>query len=108
MPKKLLFSLTKKDFIIDTFRCGGNGGQNVNKRETGVRITHPPSGASVRCCDERQQAQNKHLAFMRLTKTKQFQAWHKIECSRRMGQLEDIEKKVDRAMDEKNLKVEYF
>lgn len=106
--KKLLFSITKKDFVIDTFRCGGKGGQNVNKRDTGVRITHPPSGASVRCCDERHQAQNKKLAFERLVKSKQFQDWHKIECARRMGTLVDIDKVVDETMSERNLKIEYF
>lgn len=38
--KELLFSITKKDFKVDTFRCGGKGGQNQNKVESGARITH--------------------------------------------------------------------
>jgi protein subunit release factor B len=40
MGKELLFSLTKKDFRIDTFRAGGKGGQKQNKTSSGVRVTH--------------------------------------------------------------------
>ncbi len=43
--KKLLFSITKDDFTVQTFRSGGKGGQNQNKVESGVRIIHPASGA---------------------------------------------------------------
>lgn len=72
MREKIL-SVTIADCDVQTFRCGGKGGQNVNKRETGVRITHPPSGASVRCCDERSQHQNKRLAWKRLVTSSKFQ-----------------------------------
>ena len=41
--KKLLFSVTKKDFDIQTFRSGGKGGQHQNKRDTGVRCVHKAS-----------------------------------------------------------------
>lgn len=108
--KELLFSLTKKDFVIQTFRCGGKGGQNVNKRDTGVRIIHPPSGAMVRCCDERHQAQNKKLAFERLAKSKEFLAWHKVEVARRIATkpTKTVDEIVDEQMSESNLKVEYL
>lgn len=43
--KELLFSLTKKDFRIETFRSGGKGGQHQNKTDSGVRIVHLESGA---------------------------------------------------------------
>ena len=59
MSKKLLFSLTKKDFVIETFRSGGPGGQNQNKRNTGVRIRHPESGAVAESRVHRTQEQNK-------------------------------------------------
>lgn len=51
------------DFKIETFRSGGNGGQNVNKVETGVRVTHIPTGLNSRCTSDRSQAQNKRRAF---------------------------------------------
>ncbi len=48
-----LLTLTKKDFRVDTFRSGGKGGQNQNKRDTGVRITHIKSGISAEGRSER-------------------------------------------------------
>ena len=105
---ELLFSLTKKDFEIQTFRCGGKGGQNVNKVETGVRIIHTASGARSESCEQRHQHQNKVIAFRKMAKTKEFLAWHKMECARRLGKLKDINKVVDQQMNEKNLRVEFY
>jgi len=73
--RRLLFSVTLKDCDVDTFRAGGNGGQNQNKRDTGVRVTHRASGAVGTARDERSQLQNKRLAFRRMAETKLFQAW---------------------------------
>lgn len=61
-----MFSVTMKDCELQTFRCGGKGGQNQNKRDTGVRIIHHPSGARGEARDERSQLQNKRLAFKRM------------------------------------------
>ncbi|MGL5437437.1 MAG: peptide chain release factor H [Lachnospiraceae bacterium] len=51
---------------IDTFRSGGKGGQHVNKVETGVRITHLPTGISVTSTTARSQHMNRQLAMNRL------------------------------------------
>lgn len=52
-----------KDISIGLFHSGGPGGQNVNKVETGVRITHLPTGMVVACREERSQLQNKERAL---------------------------------------------
>ena len=56
----------EKDVRTDIFLNGGKGGQNVNKVETAVRITHLPTGVTVTCRDERSQLQNKKKAIKAL------------------------------------------
>lgn len=104
MAKQKLFSVTIADCKVDTFRSGGKGGQNVNKVNSGVRVTHQASGAVGKATDERDQPVNKKLAFKRMTETKEFQTWLRIEIHRRMGTLHQIEAKVEADM--KQVKVE--
>lgn len=51
------------DITIDFFRSSGPGGQNVNKRETAVRITHKPTGLQVAVQTERTQERNRDTAM---------------------------------------------
>ena len=66
LKKEIIFSASRKDFRVDTFKSGGKGGQHQNKTDSGVRITHLPSGISAESRTSRSQRENRKLAFRKL------------------------------------------
>lgn len=108
MPKRLLFSITAKDFEMQTFSVGGHGGGGKDTSNSGVRLIHKDSGAVGEGRENRSNTLNRRSAFKKLIATNKFKLWHKLECARRMGQLvpetkEQILERVD-SMIENGLK----
>lgn len=100
-----IFSVTKKDFVVETMRGSGAGGQHRNKTDSAVRITHPASGAVGFSQDERSQHQNKRTAFLRLLNSLTWKLWYNRKIYEIL-QGETIEQKVEKMMNPKNIKVE--
>jgi len=103
--KQPIFSVTKNDFDIQTFRSGGKGGQHQNKTESGVRIVHRESRAVGESRTERSQHQNKKYAFRRLVASGKFQVWLKRKIWE-VGKKINLEEEVEKWIQNKYLKTE--
>ena len=106
MTKEVLFTVGANDCDWTYMRGTGPGGQKRNKTESKVRCTHRASGAIGESDETRSQHDNRRLAFRKMAESKEFKAWHRIEVSRRTGQLIDVNDKVDKMMRDANLRVE--
>ncbi len=80
-----------KDLRVDTFHAGGKGGQNVNKVETAIRITHLPTNTVVTCQNQRSQGQNKETA-MRILKSRLAQ----LEHQKKLEEKEELRGKAEK------------
>jgi peptide chain release factor 1 len=105
MPRERIYCLTKDDFVLQTYKGSGAGGQHRNKRETGVRIIHPDSGAAAQSCEHKSQLQNRKEAFRKLIKHPKFRMWHNIKVME-YDQGRSIENEVEEMMQSKYLQIE--
>ena len=96
--RELLFSVTASDCEWSYTRGTGNGGQKKNKTSSAVHCMHRPSGAHGYSEASRSQLDNKRDAFVKMANSAQFQQWNKMEALRRMGVLDEIDRKVEREL----------
>ncbi len=87
-----LIDIRDEDLRIDTYRASGAGGQNVNKKDTAVRITHLPSSIVVQCQSERSQLTNKTAAF-KILKSKLLE-YNRIEEENNLKNLRSDQKEI--------------
>jgi peptide chain release factor 1 len=90
------FEIDPNDLRIDVYRSGGAGGQNVNKVETAIRITHNPTGLVVQCQDERSQLKNR-IKAMKVLKSRLFDMKQREQNSELAATRKSMVKSGDRS-----------
>lgn len=103
MPRDLILSLRKSDFVVTYFKSSGPGGQHRNKTETACRIVHPDSGARAEASEHKSQDQNRKAAWKRLRESEVFQTWLRkaiAEASMTKDQKEALERATLRRVEE--------
>lgn len=90
---KLIFSVTADDCEFLAKRGSGAGGQKRNKTSSAMQCFHAPSGAMGESEDQREQSQNRKLAFQRMVESKEFQGWLKvkIEALKENIEIEEVD-----------------
>lgn len=94
MKRELLFSVTAKDCEWSYTKGTGAGGQKRNKTSSAVHCNHRPSGAYGYSEASRSQHDNKRDAFIKMAESKEFRTWNRMEAMKRMGVLDEIDRKV--------------
>jgi protein subunit release factor A len=101
----------EREVRLESFRASGNGGQNLHKTESAVRLTHLPSGVVVVASDTRSQFRNREIAFERLverlkrlnhrpkprrpTRVPRAQKQKRLESKKHRGESKRLRTKVD-------------
>lgn len=106
MSKQLLFSITRKDLVVEYFSGTGAGGQYRNKHQNCVRIKHPESGTLVTGQSHRERLANMKEALNNLVADPKFRIWHTGRVWQALSG-KSIDDAVDEAMMPENLVIEY-
>lgn len=93
-PQELLFSVTASDCEWKYTKGTGPGGQKKSKTSSAVHCFHRPSGAHGYSEASRSQLDNRKDAFLKMANSNEFKTWHRLEISRRTGEMLKIDQKV--------------